>query len=43
MVYRMPNFSLDFDFYEDCVDGKKNWVSFPSGTKRANKILAFAQ
>ena len=39
MVEGMSNSSLDFDFCEHCVYGKKNWVSFPSGAKRANKIL----
>ena len=39
MVEVMSNFSLDFDFCEHCVYGKKNRVSFPSGTKRVNKIL----
>ena len=42
MVEGMSNFSLDFDFYEHSVYGKQNWVSrvsFPSGAKRANKIL----
>ena len=39
MVEGMSNFSLDFDFYENCVYGKPNQVSFPSGAKRANKIL----
>ena len=35
----MSNFSLDFDFCEHCVYGKQNQVCFPSGAKRANKIL----
>ena len=39
MVEGMYNCSLDFDFYEHCVYGKQNRVSFPSGAKRANKIL----
>ena len=39
MVEGMFNFSLDFDFCEHCVYGKKNWVSFPSLAKRVNKIL----
>ena len=39
MVEGMSNFSLDFDFCENCVYGKQNRVSFPSGAKRANKIL----
>ena len=39
MVEGMSNFSLDFYFYENCVYGKKNQVSFPSGAKKVNKIL----
>ena len=39
MVEGMSNISLDFDFCEHCVYRKQNWVSFPSGAKRANKIL----
>ena len=39
MVEGMSNCSLDFDFCEHCVYGKENRVSFPSGAKRANKIL----
>ena len=39
MVEGMSNFSLDFDFCEHCVYGKHNRVSFPSGARRANKIL----
>jgi hypothetical protein len=35
----MSNFSLDFDFYEHCVYGKKNRVRFPSGVTRAEEIL----
>ena len=35
----MSNLSLDFDFYEHCVYGKKNRVSFPSGAKRVKGIL----
>jgi hypothetical protein len=30
-VEGMFNFSLDFDFCEHCVYGKKNRVRFPSG------------
>ena len=37
MVEAMSNWSLDFDFYEHCVYGKYNWVSFPFGAKRENK------
>ena len=39
MLEGMSNFSMNFDFCEHCVDGKHNRVSFPSGAKRANKIL----
>ena len=39
MVEGMSNSSMDFDFYEHCVYGKQNRVSFPFGAKRANKIL----
>ena len=39
MVEGMSNSSLDFNFYEHYVYGKQNRVSFPSGAKRANKIL----
>ena len=39
----MSNFSLDFNFYEHCVYGMQNPVSFPSGAKRANKILELVQ
>ena len=39
----MSNCSLDFDFYEHCVYGKQNQVIFPSGAKRANKILELVQ
>ena len=35
----MSNCSLDFDFCDHFVYGKQNQVSFPSGAKRANKIL----
>ena len=35
----MSNSSLDFDFCEKCVYGKHNWVIFPFGANRANKIL----
>ena len=34
MVEGMSNFSLDFYFCENCVYGKQNRVSFPSGAKR---------
>jgi hypothetical protein len=39
MVEGISNFSLDFDFYEHCVYGKKNWVRFPSGAMREEGIL----
>ena len=39
MVEGMSNSSLDFDFYENCVCGKQNQVSFPSGSKREKQIL----
>ena len=39
MVEGMSNSSLDFDFCENCVYGKQNRVSFPSGGKRTKQIL----
>jgi hypothetical protein len=39
MVEGMSNFSLDFDFCEHCVYGKKNWVRFPSSEMRTEGIL----
>ena len=39
MVEGMYNSSLDFYFCEHCAYGKQNWVTFPSGAKRVNKIL----
>jgi hypothetical protein len=39
MVEGMSNYSLDFDFCEHCVYGKKNRVRFPSGATRAKGIL----
>ena len=39
MVEGMSNSSLDFDFCENCVYGKQNQVSFPSGGKGVKKIL----
>ena len=35
----MTNSSLDFDFYENCVYGKQNRVSYPSGGKREKHII----
>ncbi len=43
MVEGMSNSSLDFDFYENCVYGKQNSVSFPSGGKREKLILELVQ
>jgi len=39
MVEGMFKFSLDFDFCEHCVYGKKKRVRFPSGASRAECIL----
>ena len=39
MVEGMSNYSLDFDFCEHCLYGKKNRVRFPSGATRAEGIL----
>ena len=39
MVEGMNNSSLDFDFCENCVYGKHNLVSFPSGGNRVKHIL----
>ena len=39
MVEGMSNCSLDFDFCEHCLYGKKNRVRFPTGAKRAEGIL----
>eukprot|EP00253_Pinus_taeda_P014688 PITA_14688 len=39
VVEGMSDSSLDFDFYENCVYGKQNQVSSPSGGKRAKHIL----
>jgi transposase InsO family protein len=39
MVEGMSNCSLDFDFCEHCVYGKKNRVRFPYGATRAEGIL----
>src|SRR3984885_9676816 len=43
MVEGMSNSSLDFDFCENCVYGKQNRVSFPSGGKRTKQILELVQ
>jgi hypothetical protein len=39
MVESISNCSLDFDFYEHCLHGKKNRVRFPSGATRTRGIL----
>ena len=39
MVEGMSNFSLDFHFCEHCLYGKQNWVRFPSGATRVERIL----
>ena len=39
MVEVMSNSSLEIDFCENCIYGKQNRVSFPSGGKRAKNIL----
>ena len=39
VVEGMSNSSLDFDLYGNCVYGKQNQVSFPSGGKRVKQIL----
>jgi hypothetical protein len=39
MVEGMSNFSLDLDFCEHCLYGKKNHVRFSSGATREKGIL----
>jgi hypothetical protein len=39
MIEGMSNFTLDFDFCENCIYGKQNQVRFPSGATRAKEIL----
>jgi len=39
MVEGMINSSVDFDFCENCVYGKQNWMSFPFNGKKAKQIL----
>ena len=39
MVEGMPNYNLDFDFYEHCLYDKKIRVKFSFCATRANKIL----
>ena len=36
MVEGMSNSSLDFDFCENCIYGKQNWVSSPLVVRRRN-------
>ena len=43
MVEGMSNFPLDFDLCENYVYWKQNWVSFPSGSKRAKQVLELMQ
>lgn len=31
--------SMDFNFYEHCVSGKRNWVNFSTSTTRVNRIF----
>jgi len=38
-VEGMPNFSLDFYFYEHCIYGNHNWVRFPFGAMKVDEIL----
>jgi hypothetical protein len=39
MVEGMSNCTLDFDFYEHCINGTQNRVKFLSGATRAKGIL----
>jgi hypothetical protein len=39
MIEGMSNFTLDFDFYENCIYGKQNQVRFPYVATRAKGIL----
>jgi hypothetical protein len=39
MVEGISNFSLDFDFFENCLYGKENWVRFPSSAMRVGGLL----
>ena len=39
MVEGMSSVNIDFNFCEHCLYGKQNWVKFPSGTTRENKIM----
>ena len=35
----IPDFSLEIEFFEHCIYGKQNHVSFPSGAARDKEIL----
>ena len=39
MVKGLPDCSSEFDFYEHCIYGKQNQVSFPNKDTRAKGIL----
>ena len=39
MVKGLPDCSFEFDFYEHCIYGKQNLVSFPSKATREKEIL----
>ena len=39
MVEGMSNCTLDFDFYEHCINGKHNRVRFSSSATREKGIL----
>ena len=39
MVKCIPDFSLEIEFFEHCIYGKQNHVSFPSGAARDKEIL----
>ena len=39
MVEGIHDYTLYFDFCEDCIYGKQNWVRFASGATRAKGIL----
>ena len=39
MVQVMSNCKLDFNFYENCLYGKQNWLKLPYGASREKGIL----
>ena len=39
VVEGFPNCSSEFDFYEHCINGKQNRLSFPTKAPRENRIL----